>query len=131
MYQKMERGKSVNKLDDLRKLTKAWWLATKKDDSGELAEKTRWDEAVMTEHAWGSKSQKIDVVEDLQPWGIIIGRFGGEELALKAMDRGEIVERAFKTSSGAERTMYAVVSANRTPGFHFFSTFPPQNNESK
>ena len=114
---KMERGVNTNKVADLQRMTKSWWLENKQQNSGRLQTILKWDSAFLVDVVYGVKSQKLEVSDNLHPWGIMVGKFGGEQLAVAALDRGEIQEREFTGKDGRKMTLFSVISVVRTPEY--------------
>ena len=112
---KMQRGRSVNKVDTLQNLAKAWWLSNKEGNSGKLVKNIQWESAWIKDMIWSEKKQQVKEQEELSTWGTIIRKFGSEASAIAAMERGEIEPRKFVDKKGIERQMYAVLGVTRTP----------------
>lgn len=87
----------------LQDLAKRWWLVSKEGGSGALA-KPKWEGVVVSEAVWRERTQTVEEEEMLYLWGMIIGQFGSEENALKALGREEIEDRLLTDRNGITKT---------------------------
>ena len=62
---KMQRGRSVNKVDALQNLAKAWWLSNKEGNSGKLMKNIQWESAWIKDMIWAEKKQQVKEQEEL------------------------------------------------------------------
>ena len=116
MSTKTEKGRSTFKLQDLQLLSKQWWVAAT-NSSGKVA-KVNWKSGVMNDRIWATKEQEVAQSEDFFTWGFMIGKHGGEDLALAALARNEIEEREVKDMRGKTRTLYVVPSVKSTTAYN-------------
>ena len=114
MALKMETGRTTRKVEDLQHLTKQWLLMSKQETSGEIC-KAKWTEAEHFEDIFGKKEQEVACSEILYSWGLLCGKFGSEQNALKAIENEEVEEREITDIRGKQRSMFADVTATRTP----------------
>ena len=90
---KSKDGNKGKKLE-MNELCKVWYVNMCQKHGGVDGKKAtaliEWGNNTLTRKKWAKSEQQTEDLVELLPWGMVCGKFGGEDAAVAAMKRKEI-----------------------------------------
>ena len=73
-----------------------------------------WKEAYFSEAVVSDTNDRFKEDENLMTWSELVGKCGSEQMAMKAIERGDADMRAVTDRFGKKREMFAMVTMTGT-----------------